>query len=127
VVSITRSIIKSTNHIYKNNEIKKSPDSLRVNRIINFIETNYINNITLGDVSKALFLSPRQINWVLLKQLNITFHDYLLNHRITIAKKLIRETEMSIENIAYQAGFSSHYYMYQVFKHKGLPSPATLR
>lgn len=127
IISIMRSVIKSTNSGYKYAIPLKSLDSFRINRIINFVEINYKRNISLKDVSKVLFLSPRQINRVMLKELSMTFHDYLLNHRLIIAKKLIYETDMTIEKIAYEAGFSSHYYMYQVFKHMGIPAPGTLR
>ena len=56
-----------------------------------------------------------------------TFHEYLLQYRISTAKQLLEDSELSIEEIAYESGFSSHFYMYQVFKHAGILPPAKLR
>lgn len=127
IISLIRSVIKFENSIYKYTIPEKSIDSFRINRIINFVELNYKRNISLNDIAKVLFLSQRQINRIMLKESGLTFHGYLLNHRIMVAKKLIKSTNKSMEEIAYESGFSSHYYMDQVFKHMGLGTPSSLR
>jgi AraC family transcriptional regulator, transcriptional activator for feuABC-ybbA operon len=105
----------------------KSVDELRLRRLLMFIEMNYKSSITQEDASRVLFLSPRQMNRLLKKKFNMTFHEYLLQHRLQNAKKLLEDTDLSIEEVAYEAGFSSHFYMYQVFRHFGLPTPALVR
>lgn len=127
IISFFRSVAISTDFNFKYSIQKKSIGYLKTHRIINFIELNYKRNLTLHDVSKALFLSPSQINRVLLKNSYMTFHKYLMSHRIEIAKKLIQITDLPIKEIAYESGFSSNNYMYQAFKNMGLPTPADLR
>lgn len=127
LINLFRTVTSYENIKYAYAVPQKSIDDLRINRLVMFVETNYKRDISLADASKILFLSPRQINRLMQKKFKMTFHDYLLNHRLSIAKQLLEENMLSIESVAYESGFSSHFYMYQVFKRSGLRPPAKLR
>ena len=62
-----------------------------------------------------------------MKKFNCTFHEYLSKYRIGKAKKLLEKTDMPIEQVAFESGFSSHYYMYQVFKKENIGTPLNYR
>ncbi len=106
---------------------KKTTDELRITKLINFIKANYKKDILLEDVEKTLFLTTRQINRLMLKKFGCTFHTYLYRYRISKAKKMLEKTDMPIEQIAFESGFSSHYYMYQVFKKENIGTPLNYR
>lgn len=127
VIALLRTVSSAGNNRYIYDIPQKPVNKFRIERLVKFVEVNYKNSITLEDASKVLFLSPRQINRLMKKTFNMTFHDYLLNYRFLTAKRLLSDTGLSIEEVAYESGFSSHYYMYQVFKHLGSPPPARLR
>lgn len=127
VIDLLRTALSATKDIPKYNIPEKSVNKHRIERLLKFIEINYKNNISLSDASRVLFLSSKQINRLMEKAFSQTFHDYVLNYRFETAKKLLEETDLSIEEIAYQSGFSSHYYMYQVFKRFNSLTPAQLR
>ncbi|MDR3645316.1 MAG: AraC family transcriptional regulator, partial [Clostridia bacterium] len=105
----------------------KSVDAFRAERLVRFVEENYQRDISLADAAGILFLSPRQINRLMKKELSCTFHDYLLRYRLAVAVRLLKEGSLSIEAAAYRAGFSSHYYMYQVFRHFGMETPGQIQ
>ena len=86
-----------------------------------------MDHISVEDISKLMFLSARQINRLMIQEFKQTFHEYLLDYRINTAIRLIKDTYLSIQEIAYKSGFSSHYYMYQVFRGKGLDTPLRIR
>ncbi len=96
-------------------------------RIMSYIKANYKEDINLSHASGALFISGRQINRIMEKRFGQSFHSCLMNHRIMVAKALLATTTLPIEQVAAEAGFSSHFYMYQVFKRQGLPTPAFIR
>ncbi|HOD92893.1 MAG TPA: AraC family transcriptional regulator [Clostridia bacterium] len=106
---------------------KKTNEELRITKLINFIKANYRKDILLKDVEKTLFLTTRQINRLMMKKFNCTFHEYLSKYRIGKAKKLLEKTDMPIEQVAFESGFSSHYYMYQVFKKENIGTPLNYR
>lgn len=127
VLSLFRSVADHDHIKYKYAYSKKSVDDLRLIKLVNYVKANYRTDVSLSQISKALFLSPRQINRLMIKQYGQTFHDYLMDHRLTTAKRLLKKSSMSIEDIAEESGFSSHYYMYQAFKKAGLDTPANVR
>ncbi|WP_211748179.1 AraC family transcriptional regulator [Paenibacillus sp. Marseille-Q4541] len=123
VISLFRSVITTLDQSHVSN-----PQSdVRVSRIINFIENNYHLSPTIDDLSKLIFLSPKQINRIMKKHFDCTFHEKLLLYKVLQAKHLLSHSTLSIEAIAAACGFSSHYYMYQVFKRFDLPPPARFR
>lgn len=122
-----RTICQSENILYDYPTVKNTIDAVRIQRLIKYIDANYKNHINLLDVSKVLLLSPRQIDRLMKKTFNQTFHDYLHTYRMHMAEKLLINTDLTIEEIAYESGFSSHYYMYQAFKRKGLEPPGYFR
>ncbi|NLF36597.1 MAG: AraC family transcriptional regulator [Clostridiaceae bacterium] len=124
---IFRHLSQDDNMKYDYGYIKRKADDLRITKLLNYIKANYKNDILLKDVEKSLFLSPRQINRIMIKRFNCTFHSYLYNYRIEKAKKLLKNSDMTIEEVAYDSGFSSHYYMYQVFKKEGIGTPLDYR
>ncbi|MFA5340544.1 MAG: AraC family transcriptional regulator [Clostridia bacterium] len=105
----------------------KTTDELRITKLINFIKANYKKDILLEDVEKTLFLTTRQINRLMIKGFGCTFHTYLYRYRISKAKKMLEKTDLPIEQIAFESGFSSHYYMYQVFKKENIGTPLNYR
>lgn len=127
LVDLFRMILNCVHAKYACHVPEKSVDEVRVNRILYFIGNNYKESITISDMAGALFLTPRQINRLMRKEFGRTFHGYLVDFRLSVAKRLLAETDMPIEAIAREAGFSSNYYMYQVFKAHNLPTPAALR
>jgi AraC-like DNA-binding protein/quercetin dioxygenase-like cupin family protein len=127
VLSLFRSVAEHDHIKYKYAYPKKSVDDLRLIKLVNYVNANYRTDISLSEISKAVFLSPRQINRLMTKQYGQTFHDYLMDHRLATAKRLLEKSSMSIEDIAEESGFSSHYYMYQAFKKAGMDTPANIR
>lgn len=127
VGNLFRAVALQDNVKYEYKLPLKPLDDFRSERLVKFMELNYKNSITLEEASNVLYLSPRQINRLMKKVFKRTFHDYLQDFRLKTAERLLKDTMLSIEEIAYESGFSSHYYMYQAFKRKGLPTPAKIR
>lgn len=123
VISLFRSVITTLDHTY----LPHPQNDVRVSRILNFIENNYHLSPTIDDLSKLIFLSPKQINRIMKKHVGCTFHEQLLLTKVSQAKHLLNHSTLSTEAIADACGFSSHYYMYQVFKRLELPPPASFR
>lgn len=74
--------------------------------ILQYIDTNYTQQISIADISERFFYSPEHISKLFRKHLNITYTDYILNKRIALSQKLM-ETDLSLTDICFQTGFGS--------------------
>lgn len=127
IVSIFRTVCESENILYDYPSVRNTFDAVRIQKLVKYIHENVRNPITLLDASKVVLLSPRQIDRLMKKNFSQTFHKYLQTYRLFVAEKLLTNTDLSIEEVAYEAGFSSHYYMYQAFKIRGHEPPGLFR
>ena len=115
---------KNTHSIVNKNTLKNNHIVAKAQL---FIKTNYHKKISLGDVAKAVYLSPNYFSSMFKKISGYTFSHYLLKTRITVAKKFLAETEMPIKEIVYNVGFEDYNYFNRIFKRiEGLP-PAKFR
>lgn len=99
----------------------------RASAIRNFLEVNYKNNVTVKDCTRILFMSERQIDRILNKVFQESFHGLLTHIRVNMAVNLIRTTGYSMERVASEAGFSSYRQMLRSFKKYNIEKPVSLR
>jgi len=87
-----------------------------------------IEDLTLNMLAQELDIPAHHLSKILNEKLNVNFSKYINRYRIEEAKLLlISETEMSVIDIAYEAGFSSLSTFYSAFlKFTGI-SPAKYR
>lgn len=81
-----------------------------------FIAENYMNDIELKDIANFVYLSPIYFHKLFSKIVGTTPHEYLINERLSQAKKMLLSTDMSIVSIATKCGFNSQSYFNYLFK-----------
>lgn len=99
----------------------------RASSIKNYLEANYKQNITVKDCARIFYLSERQIDRILIKVFNETFHEMLTKTRVNIGINLMRTTDYSVDMVAAEAGFSGYRQMLRSFKRYGVEQPTRLR
>ncbi len=68
----------------------------------------YLNpKLTIMDLAQAIGTNRTYISNYLNKVLGTTFFDYVNQYRLSYAEQLLRQTKMSIEEIADRSGFNS--------------------
>jgi two-component system response regulator YesN len=87
-----------------------------VSKSIAFIEQNYAKSITLSDTAANVEVSHSYLSFIFKQETGTNFNTYLSNYRIEQAKKLFRETNLRIYQVAESVGFSNHYYFSKVFR-----------
>lgn len=81
-----------------------------------FIHENYMNNIGLNEVAEHLNLSPKYFSNFFKKNTGVNFSDYVTQIRMTVAKKLLKETNYKIYEIANLVGYENAFYFSKIFK-----------
>lgn len=88
----------------------------RLNRILNYIDENYMYKLKLSHIAERENLSVSYLSHFIKDNLNESFQEYINNHRFNQAKKLLLTTDMKLIDICMECGFSDYRYLYKVFK-----------
>jgi len=90
--------------------------------ILEFLESNYTNDINLEDIAKLLHISPFHLARVFRGITGMNFKTFINNFRIEKADHLLQNTTDSITKIAFSCGFGSVRTFNRVYKsNKGHP------
>lgn len=87
------------------------------------IKEHYREPIKLCDIAKEVNLSPNYFHSIFTEVCGITPHDYLIEHRVNVARNLLITTELPLSEIAEHCGFKNQQYLTSVFKSKTGLSP----
>ena len=90
-------------------------------QVLEFIEKNYANPITLQELSASVSMSPKYFCRFFSEMTHQTPVDYLNRQRIEEACLQLAATDDSITEIAYRNGFNDLSYFIRTFKkYKGM-------
>jgi len=88
----------------------------RVSLATDYIHSCYDKPLTLGDMAKAAYLSRHHF-LRLFKNINdVTPHEYLQRKRTSVAARLLRGSEMAVEQIVKQVGFDSRSTLFRALR-----------
>ena len=120
---------RSTTKLARTAQIPPSDDDMTVIRILNYIHSNCRRALSLSEVARAVSISERQIQRILNARMGEGFHSILTQDRIAVAKELILETSTnhSLEEIAYECGFSNYVSFWMQFKKHTGQTPEEFR
>ncbi len=107
-----------------------SQDGAKLNQlqpVIDYINKNYPNDITLSELSDLIDLSPQYLCRLFKECLNLRPFEYLARKRIQQAKILLLEDKKNINEIASEVGYNDCSYFCAVFKRHEMLSPAEFR
>jgi AraC family transcriptional regulator len=96
-------------------------------RVVEFMRENLSQQIALGDVASCAELSVAHFSRQFRQSTGATPHQYLLRVRIELSKKLLRDSKLSILEIALAAGFQSPQHLATVFRRITGTSPSLYR
>lgn len=95
--------------------------------IRNYISLNYMNDIDMEGMEKALGIAKHKIAQVIKENTTLIFKQYLNQIKVAEAKRLLAETNLPIGEIADQVGFGHVSNFNRVFKQYTGESPSELR
>ncbi len=107
----------------KHNEQRNVNSSAQyVKNAIQFIQFNYSNDIGIDDISRNIGVSRSHLYRVFINNVGQSPIDYLTGYRINEACYLLKNSTLSIAEIAVSVGFFDQFYFSRVFKKaKGVP------
>ncbi|OPJ60126.1 AraC family transcriptional regulator [Clostridium oryzae] len=121
--------------IYQNNSIKEKgcinfetyDRSTIVNAITEFINTNYMHDLSLEIISQNMYLSPAYISKLFKEETGDSPINYLIKIRLSKAKDFLTYNRLTIKEAAHAVGYDDAYHFSKLFKkHYGYP-PSCLK
>ncbi len=88
----------------------------KIDRVKQFTEKNYHKKISLEDVSKLIFLSPKYFSRIFKEKTGMGFNDYKLNIKINKSKEFLINSGLNIDEIAYKMGYENSESFIRIFK-----------
>ncbi|ANE48494.1 hypothetical protein SY83_21890 [Paenibacillus swuensis] len=87
-----------------------------IQTIKDYIQKNYMNEITIHTLSEILSLSPNYISLIFKKGTGETITDYTVTVKMENAKQLLKSMDLKILDIAEMVGYENTNYFSTVFK-----------
>ncbi|ADD02960.1 transcriptional regulator, AraC family [Thermoanaerobacter mathranii subsp. mathranii str. A3] len=123
IIMAVRAIVfeNSTSYFYSVPKKLEETD-YRFNLIKKFIEDNITSDLRVNDIANYMHLSSKQINRIIKEKTGKSTKEFINFIKLQEAKRLLKNTNISIKEIANSLGFSSEYYFNQFFKREeGFP------
>ncbi len=92
-----------------------------------YIENNYHQNISLKSIANKFYMNPVYMGQLFKKTFGVYFKEFLLKIRIDEAKKLLRQTDMRVYEVADKVGFGSTDYFVTQFEKINKMTPTEYR
>ncbi|MFV0504789.1 MAG: helix-turn-helix domain-containing protein [Lachnospirales bacterium] len=101
----------------RNEDVKRYPDAhLLIQKAISMIEVSYATKLSQEDLANQLGMTQEYFSYLFHKEIGIKFSDYIRNCRINVAKKLLIEQNMKINEVASAVGYSDTKYFSKIFR-----------
>ncbi len=85
-------------------------------QVLDYIDANLDNEIKLVDLAQLLGISQFHFGRLFKQSLGLSPYQYLLQQRVERAKKLLKQTDKPIVDIAFDCGFNSHSHLSSQFR-----------
>ena len=121
---LAKVLIRFTNSVF---EFSMTKHSDLIKRVIGYIRKNYMNKITLNDISDYTKLSVSYLSKIFKEQTKENLSTYINQVRIDNAKLFLLDKSIPLVEVAYLSGFEDQSYFSKVFKKVTKVTPGTYR
>ncbi|NIJ43744.1 AraC-like DNA-binding protein/mannose-6-phosphate isomerase-like protein (cupin superfamily) [Wenyingzhuangia heitensis] len=102
-------------------------ESERINVVYDYLKENYLNKITVDDISEVMNMSSDTFSRFFKKTFHSSFFTFLNEYKISIACKMLIDTDLSISEIGYKVGYNNLTFFHRQFQKHMQVSPSKYR
>lgn len=96
--------------------VKYQKEKNNMQRIEEYLRTNYHEDINLQEIADRFYLSREYISRKFKQEFDETITDYLTRIRVEKARDLLENPHLKIYDVAYRVGYQNEKYFSKVFK-----------
>lgn len=95
--------------------------------VFEFIEEHYGEPVSLSDVAASVGLTPGHLTTVVRRKTGRTAQQWITERRMSEARRLLRETDLTVETIAGRTGYRQPSFFIKQFRRAHADTPAAWR
>ena len=96
--------------------LRKDRNRGDIEKIKKYIDSHYADNMNLKNIAALFYMNPVYLGQLFRKTYGVYFNDYLLELRVEEAKKLLRQTDLRMYEIAERVGIKNANYFVSQFE-----------
>ena len=89
---------------------------IRIQKMLSYIQEHYTESVTLEDIAKAANISRSEAGRCFKTYMGCSPVEALIQHRLQIAHRLIKDTRLTFKEISCSCGFNSVHYFIRQFR-----------
>ena len=97
-------------------KIKATLYSPKINKVVQYIELNLMNELNLRQIAAYVNLAPAYLSRVFNQEIGMSLAQYITEMRMAKASELLMRTSLTVQTISEQIGFKQMSYFSQKFK-----------
>ncbi len=97
------------------------------NQIKDYLDKNYTSNKSIDDICRDLYINKYYLTHLFKDAMGVPPLKYMITKRINLAKNLLKNTDLSVEEIGAKCGYVDSTYFIKVFKKAEGISPLDYR
>ncbi len=90
--------------------------SLLTRNALQYINLHAIEGIQLNDVADKLCVSANYLSALIRKETGVTFHEHMLEARMNVARSMLADPRILVEEVARAVGYGNYISFYNAFK-----------
>lgn len=98
-----------------------------VKELVDYIEDNYRNALTMEDLANYIGKSKSQLSYLFYKYTQCRPIDFLIDYRINVAAKLLREQGCTVTQAADAVGYADPLHFSRLFKKRTGYAPSQIQ
>ncbi len=116
------------NDIYTDSSLNVEEDNRKViEQVLSLINNEYPYDLSVEYIADKVYMSPNYLGHLFKKQMGINITRYIMEFRLSHAKELLETTNLKVNGICKETGFSSNSYFIHLFRNYFGITPAQYR
>lgn len=95
--------------------------------VVHYVRNHCLENVKLTEVAELFYVSPNYLSTMIRKETGITFQQHVMNEKMNIAKTLLDDTRMTIDEISAAVGYENYISFYNMFRKTNHMTPREYR
>ncbi|MEK3722548.1 helix-turn-helix transcriptional regulator [Paenibacillus sp. FSL H8-0034] len=121
-------ILKSCNQVFSyKKSMENNMDTILMGQIVLYIHNHYDKNISLSNLAEQFHMNPSYLSSFIKKNMGFNFIDYVNDLRIEKSLTCLKESELTVQEIAKICGYDTVHSYIRNFKKNHDVTPAVFR